>query len=289
MDRYFVFILLALLFGCSEPKKETLLAEADSTSNGTLFIIGGGSRPSELIAELTSLAAFKTGEYGIVLPMSSIEPDSSAWYAIKQFEGHTNAPVVSMFISSETVSDAKLDSIRNAAMIYIPGGDQRRFMDTVRETGLVEAVRKAYANGAVIAGTSAGAAMMSTRMITGDEKRHPEYASTFRDLQNDNIIFDEGLGLIDDIVVDQHFVKRSRYNRLLTAILEHPELIGVGIDESTAAVIRKDSLRTVGVSQVIIFRNTGGVSKKQDDLIGGRDVRLDILLPGESIKLERAD
>jgi len=286
----FQTIVLFILLGCTSANDSVPPAGVEDTSNkGTLFIIGGGSRPPELISELVSLADLEGDGYGIILPMASIEPDSSAWYAVRQFEGHTEAPIIPMFISNETVNPSKLDSVRKAAMIYITGGDQRRFMDTISRTGVADAIRKAYQDGAVVAGTSAGAAMMSSKMITGDEKRHPEYSSTFRHLQNDNIIFDEGLGLIDDVVVDQHFIKRSRYNRLLTAILEFPELTGVGIDESTAAVIANDSLRVVGVSQVIIFRNRIQNSVSKGDLIGGKDLQLDILLPGEMIKLERAD
>ncbi len=119
-----VVLILAILFGCSGVEKDNPGAADNPDPLGTLFIIGGGSRPPELVAELASLSNLSGNAYGVVLPMASIEPDSAAWYAIRQFEGHTSAPIVPMFISEATVTPSKLDSIRNAAMIYITGGSR---------------------------------------------------------------------------------------------------------------------------------------------------------------------
>ncbi|HET6527941.1 MAG TPA: Type 1 glutamine amidotransferase-like domain-containing protein, partial [Balneolaceae bacterium] len=143
----------------------------------------------------------------------------------------------------------------------------------------------AYANGALIAGTSAGAAIMSEIMITGDQKKYPEYTSTFYHLEKDNIITAEGLGLITGVIVDQHFVARARNNRLLTAVMEFPDHIGIGIDESTAIVVDNDKVKVVGESQVLVYRNLSGSAQVQNGKIASKNIRVDIYLPGETFSI----
>jgi cyanophycinase len=286
-------ITLCFLAGCSaeteEKNEETpgLIAENSPTPKGSLFIIGGGSRPENMIAELIDMSGIRQEGYGVILPMSSEEPDSSVYYARMQFSDLGLTNVVGMdFAQGELPDQVRVDSVRNASMIYISGGDQNRFMKIVRGTELEDAIHDAYGSGAVIAGTSAGAAVMSLRMITGDEQKHPDYNATFRHIQPENIVIDQGLGLVTGVIVDQHFVKRSRYNRLISAVLEHPDMLGIGIDESTAVVVRGDSARVIGESQVILLRNKGE-TVVQGELLGSRNIHLEVLLPGDHFRIVR--
>ncbi|MGJ3233986.1 cyanophycinase [Marivirga sp.] len=277
MKRLLFIIITFFSISCQTGQQNEIAVE--ESPKGGLFIIGGGSRPSEMIDQLIKLSDLKNG-YGYVLPMASAD-DSAYYYANKQF-------------SEKGLSDLKdytkggtqlLDSIENAALIYMAGGDQRRLMEVLSAQER-KAIYNAYEKGAVIAGTSAGAAVMSKKMITGDEKKHPEYHPTFRTIEKDNIIFDEGLGLLpDNIIIDQHFIYRSRYNRLLTAVLENPEHIGFGIDESTALYIHNDSATVIGEWQVVSFRNKNQESKSQNGLLGAKNIELNIYLPNEKFKL----
>ena len=258
----------------------------DASRKGKLFIIGGGSRPEAMLNRIVKESGIDTGGYGIVLPMSSSEPDSSAYYATNQFYklGITNVYSLN-FVKDESLKASKLDSIRKAKLIYISGGDQSRFMDIVKGTEIEILIHEAYKKGALIAGTSAGAAVMSKMMITGTELKHPEYASTFRNLESENIETAIGLGLMTNIIVDQHFVKRSRYNRLLTAIIEYPELTGIGIDESTAILVSGNTMEVVGESQVIVFKNPEKSKMTFNDKLGARGIIINLYLPGETFKL----
>ena len=258
----------------------------DASRKGKLFIIGGGSRPEAMLNRIVKESGIDTGGYGIVLPMSSSEPDSSAYYATNQFYklGITNVYGLN-FVKDESPNASKLDSIRKAKLIYISGGDQSRFMDIVKGTEIEILIHEAYKKGALIAGTSAGAAVMSKMMITGTELKHPEYASTFRNLESENIETAIGLGLMTNIIVDQHFVKRSRYNRLLTAIIEYPEITGVGIDESTAILVSGNTMEVVGESQVIVFKNPEKSKMTFNDKLGARGIIINLYLPGETFKL----
>jgi cyanophycinase len=253
-----------------------------SDSKGKLFIIGGGSRPSAMVDRIVKESGIDKEGYGIVLPMSSSTPDSSAYYATKQFYKLGVANVV----KDEKLTASKLDSIINAKLIYISGGDQNRFMDIVGGTKIETLIHEAYKKGALIAGTSAGAAVMSKMMITGSELKHPEYASTFRNIESENIEIKTGLGLITTIIVDQHFVKRSRYNRLLSAIIEYPKLAGVGIDESTAILVSGKTIEVVGASQVIVFRNPSLSKTTFKDKLGAQGIIMSLYLPGEIFTID---
>ena len=159
-------------------------------------------------------------------------------------------------------------------------------MSIVKDTEIEEAIHYAWKNGAMIAGTSAGAAVMSEKMITGNELKYPEYRSTFRVVESENIELSDGLGFITNAIIDQHFIWRSRYNRLFSAVIEHPDLAGIGIDESTAVIVHGNNYEVVGESQVIVFRNSGMSFVEQDGKLGAKNLTLDIYLPGEKFVID---
>lgn len=144
-------------------------------------------------------------------------------------------------------------------------------------------IRDAYKEGAMIAGTSAGAAMMSQMMITGDEYKHPEYTGYFRSIEPDNMEVIEGLGLLRNVIIDQHFIVRMRMNRLMTVIAERPGSIGLGIDESTAVYVHHDLGVVYGLGQIVALENKDSDPYVRDSLLGIRNLRLDIYLPGDTI------
>jgi cyanophycinase len=227
------------------------------------------------------------GGYGVILPMSSAEPDSAIYYARLQFTERGLNNIRGFNFRQDHYPPNWIDSLEKASLIYISGGDQRRFMEITANSPVFQAIHTAYRNGAVIAGTSAGAAVMSKLMITGDEKKHPEYQSTFGSIEADNIIFDEGLGLLPRVIVDQHFIRRSRYNRLLTAILENPEYLGIGIEESTAILTGQDSAEVVGAGQVVVLEVNPEKVKRQNGLLGAEKMTISVYLPGDKFLLRK--
>ena len=262
------------------------LAFSQQDTKGKLFIIGGGSRPSSMVDRIIKESNLDKGGYGIILPMSSAEPDSAVYYAKIQFTKLGVDKLYGLeFAKDEKLTKTKLDSIRSAKLIYISGGDQNRFMDIVKDTDIEKAIHEAYKNGSVVGGTSAGAAVMSKIMITGAELKHPEYSATFKNIEAENIETGTGLGMITNVIIDQHFVKRSRYNRLISAVIEFPEMIGIGIDESTAILINGETAEVVGESQVIVFKNPDHSMQKHNDKLGAKGIIMDIYLPGEIFTL----
>lgn len=232
--------------------------------------------------EMLKTANIHIKDYIIILPMSSEEPDTAVKFAREDFavSGYNN--VVGMNIRNENdLTSERLDSIGKAKLIYISGGDQNRFMEIVGTGKLYEAIHKAFQKGATIAGTSAGAAVMSKKMLTGNSIRYPDYTGDFPTIEHSNIEIALGLGLVEGVIIDQHFIKRQRMNRLITACLENPGNIGIGIDESTAIVVSGKNVKVVGENQVVVIRNPRNSKQKKGSLLGGKGLIVDILLPGD--------
>lgn len=280
-----------ILAGCapSPPNESPNKTSAKSTSvpKGKLFIIGGGKRPPELIQELVTISDIEDSGEVVILPMSSGEPDSSIFYATKQFTdlGIPENRIIGIHFTKDSIDTDRIEQLQHAELIYIPGGSQSRFMETTLHTPIQETIQEAYQNGATIAGTSAGAAVMSEKMITGDEYKHPEYTGNFRTIESHNIILEEGLGLLQNAIVDQHFIRRMRMNRLISVVIENPDQIAIGIDESTAIIVEQNHARVVGLSQVVVIRNSNKELREQNGLLGAYNLELSIKLPGESFTL----
>ncbi|MBE0653900.1 MAG: cyanophycinase [Bacteroidales bacterium] len=252
---------------------------------GSLFIIGGGSRPGEMVQDMIRLSGTDTAGYIAILPMASTEPDTSFYYASRQFREQGIEKILDLRSGTEGLNEDELELLINASMIYIPGGAQAAFMDSVRNTNVFEAIHEAYWRGAMIAGTSAGAAVQSKLMITGDQKKYPVYTGNFETIEANNIVLEEGLGLIESIIVDQHFIRRQRLNRLISVVLENPGKTGVGIDESTAIHVQGDSATVYGVSQVVVLENPSGEVRIMDGLLGGKKLSLSVYLPGDRFRV----
>jgi cyanophycinase len=256
-------------------------------SQGTLFIIGGGSRPASLINEMIDASDLKKGGYAIVLPMASSKPQENTASGVKQLvDNGVSAAVGFHFEKGETPSPSKLDSLKNATLIYITGGSQSRFMDVVEGTAIETAILACFNNGGTITGTSAGAAVMSEKMINGKQALYPDADGGFRVIEKGNTALANGLGLIKTAIIDQHFVKRSRHNRLMTLAMEYPELKCIGIDESTAIIVKGKKARVVGLSQVLVYDGSKGKTKTQGSKLGMEGIKLSVYLDGDTFSIK---
>ena len=274
MKKY-LFFLVFLAFNFTFSQK----------SKGKLFIIGGGSRPDFLVDRMIKEAGLKSGETVAIFPHASEEQDSSFYYAKQQFEKRNLKALDCAFKKDEKLSPSKLDSLKTAKLIYIGGGDQVRFMEIINSNPEVKNLLKsAYQNGKMIAGTSAGAAVMSEVMITGNQLKYKDYENTFDNIEIKNVETKQGLGFIKTAVIDQHFVVRSRYNRLLSLIIENPTYKGIGIDEGTAILVKNGEAEVVGRAKVIVFKNPKQSKKLNGDKLGAQGITLDIYLNGEKFK-----
>ena len=281
MKEIYILTLLVLCACQQNPREPASETPLENSTKGTLFIIGGGARPDEMMQEMIRMANLDDVDYGLVFTQTSSEPDTSYYYLAKQLRQFTQQPLV--LVNDSVFGAALLDSIREASFIYITGGDQARFLTKVPETAQM-AISESYRNGGLIGGTSAGAALMSELMITGDQNLEPEYEPTYSWLQYGNGVYTKGLGLIENVIIDQHFVARSRFNRLISALADTEYSFGVGIDESTALVVRPECCFVSGENQVMVFHRPEMLTKS-NNRIGLRNLRIDAYLQGDTFSL----
>ncbi|MEO5946949.1 MAG: cyanophycinase [Chitinophagaceae bacterium] len=271
------FLFSGLLVFC-QPKHES--------EKGKLFIIGGGDRSPELIKTMIATAQLNSKDHIAILPMSGGEPDTSFHYIKIQLEEFCNNTIANLNFTKEYINNKFwIDSLKKAKLIFITGGQQTRFMEAVNNTPVYDAIQFAYKNGATIAGTSAGAAVMPEYMITGGELTDTVSRATFRKVHPENIELKAGLGLIKSVMIDQHFIIRSRYNRLLSAIEKFPSYICIGIDEATAIIITGNKATVTGESQVIVISDPKNL-KVKNGLIKLSDVRFSLYTAGDTFKLK---
>jgi len=223
---------------------------------GKLFIIGGGERGEELIKTMISESNLTPDDYIMVLPMSSELPVESTEAIAKQFQASGAKHISSINFDRAMTTNLKLvDSVRRAKLIFITGGDQNRFMSIVKDSELYTALHQAYQQGSLIAGTSAGAAIMSEKMITGKPAHSNNDRNPFGQLKHDIVEISEGMGFLKNAIVDQHFIARSRYTRLFSTLASYPKLAAIGIDEGTALLVYKNKATVIGKAQVLVVKN----------------------------------
>ena len=254
-------------------------ASAAPAPERRLVIVGGGERPPEALARFVEWAGGASARV-LVVPWASAEPKESCDALIAELK--VPGPKEVVCAPAEPLDDKGkagpldaasralfLQELAAAGGVFFSGGDQARIMDVLADAELLAAVRRRHAAGAVFGGTSAGAAVMSLRMITGD--------GDFSVIDGDKVVVREGLGLVPGVIVDQHFVKRQRENRLFGLVLKHPEERGVGIEEDTAILVTGGRrAEVVGKGPVLLVD-----AKGKDRLL------ITILRAGQSIDLQK--
>lgn len=281
MNRTFnsTFILLVL---CLAALAES--ACAGPKTKGHLFIIGGGHRSKEMMRQFVDLAG-GTNARVVVLPNASGEPDTAGMEMAEEFRSYGVASADWILMTrEEAMNEASTKRLDGATGIYFTGGDQSRLTAVFVGTPVHKKLRRLYLDGAVVGGTSAGAAVMSKIMITGNELLNKDTANAYISLKKGNIETADGLGFLDGVIIDQHFVRRKRHNRLVSLVLENPKLIGIGIDEATAIIVNPDNtFRVTGTGSVIVYdaRNARSVRAVESGNLAGYHLAMSILVDGD--------
>jgi cyanophycinase len=242
---------------------------------GALVLVGGGGTTPEIVSRTLALAGGRDAIVA-VLPQSSALPGAGESSVKMWLEAGAREAAK---VSFEPAAAARA-ALERATLIWMPGGDQNRFMKAIAGTGLDDVIRARHRAGAVVGGTSAGAAVISAAMITGD--------ADLQSLTAGKTVLGTGLGLWPDVIVDQHFLRRQRGNRLISAVLDRPALVGVGIDEATAVIVRGAAFEVVGRSSVVVVdaRGSAVVTTDPGQLVAGTGLKLAVLKAGMSYSLK---
>jgi cyanophycinase len=253
----------------------------DTQPQGQLMIIGGAE---ETTGECRILREFVRRSGGIkarivVITAASSIPVEVGYEYVEIFERLGAAQVQAIDTRSQEDGNTLelLRIVAQATGIFFTGGDQARIIRSIKDTILEDALHKRYGEGAVIAGTSAGAAVMpDTMIIEGDSDTNPRM---------DAVAMGPGLGFLPGVVIDQHFAQRGRLGRLLSAMLQKPKVLGFGIDENTAIIVNGDRVEVMGEGAVTVVDESGITYNNldrvlQDEPVAVYGVKLHILPDG---------
>ena len=255
-----------------------------------VIIIGGAE---DKTGDRTILKAFfesaggKDAKIGII-PCASREPTlvGNRYYEIFTSMGAKQVQVLDIRYRSECDEERWLNMLRDCSGIFITGGDQLRLYDLIGGTRLMADIKQGLENGKiVVAGTSAGAAIMGEDMIAGGSSGESPNQSL--------VDLTQGLGIVPELLVDQHFHNRNRMARLLSAIAAHPDRLGVGIDEDTSiALTGNGSFEVIGKGAITIvdpgdMTHTSYHSNGETAPISLHNLKVHILRQGDHYDFER--
>lgn len=267
----FWLILLIVLSGCNN--------SSSGKVKGHLIIIGGGSpRPVIAMQKFVELAGGTQARIAII-PMASERYRENGQNYQKEFQalGAKKARAFYILDNQSANSDSTIDSLKSYTGFFFGGGDQNRLLTIFKHTRALQLLQQKYKEGAVMSGTSAGAAIMSKIMITGE--------GNWSVLKKDSTDFDEGFGFISGAIIDQHFTQRERFNRLLSLVIQH-RLMGIGIDERTAIWVKPTGEAEVtGECGVVVLNPQVAVYSPSENWLSAKNIHLSIYTSGESFKI----
>ncbi|HEV2856062.1 MAG TPA: cyanophycinase [Thermoanaerobaculia bacterium] len=254
---------------------------------GTLIIIGGAEKKDPERKILKEVARQANGGKLVVATVATEEPEEvwKEYRKIFQEIGVTKIDHLDVRIREEATSEDRVKILKGAKVVFFTGGDQLKITSQLGDSAVYQTVEKIFQEGGTVAGTSAGASVMSeTMLVTGDAEQSHQIGKM--------LAMAPGLGFIQDVVVDQHFAERGRLSRLLGAIAQNPRYMGMGIDENTAVVVRGDSLEVLGSGAVYVLDGSGStysnLAEKDEDLdktMAVFDVKLHVLSEGNRFNL----
>jgi cyanophycinase len=270
-----VAVLLGPFTACSARTQTAAAGDAAvGPSAGTLIVAGGGRLGPEIVGRFVELAGGRDARV-VVIPTAG-EQDSfpDDWAGLEPFRALGVARLTVLHTRDTAVANsaAFASAIQQATGVWMPGGRQWRLADAYLDTRTVHELFALLQRGGVIGGTSAGASIQPTYMVRGaPEGNHIMMAEGY----------ERGFGFLRDVAVDQHLLARNRQDDLLEVIARYPRLLGIGIDEGTAILVRGDRAEVIGRSRVAFYnaRDANGAAYyflepgDQFDLAARRTVR----------------
>jgi cyanophycinase len=227
----------------------------DNQQRGFIIPIGGGEdkvREMKIHRRFVELSGSEHADIVVIPTASRLDTTGPDYNQI--FRGLGAAQVEFLPITSREDCDnpAFIEMLDRATGIFITGGNQLRLSTILGGPAIAQKIRKRNAAGIPVAGTSAGASIMSEHMIAGGDSNSAP--------RGDAVSLAPGLGLTNAVIIDQHFTERNRLGRLLSAASYNPFLIGLGVDEDTAAFIGPDNVLEVIGSGTVTVVDAGDMS-----------------------------
>jgi cyanophycinase len=253
---------------------------------GPLIIIGGHEDKEGRKTILSEVAKRLNGGKLVVATVASHQPEGY-FDAYKAAFGSLGVEdLVEFYVEerSETLDAEALTCLEGAAGVFFTGGDQLRISSQIGDTPVERRVREIHAAGGVIAGTSAGASVMSDTMLVR--------GSSAESHRIGDLNMAPGLGLLRDAIIDQHFAERGRIGRLLGAVAQNPRVLGIGLDEDTAAIVEGDAFQVIGAGAVYVVdgadvSHSNIAEARPERTLSMCDVRMHVLSAGDRFDLAK--
>jgi cyanophycinase len=273
----------------SAPPRKTDKRDPDRTPRrkpGTLFIIGGSEDKQNTKVILSTLAE-RIGSGRLVISTLASQHGEEVWEVYRKLFtalGVKQIRHLGIGYRDEMAKSPQVDIFDGVTALFFTGGDQLRITTSLGGTKLFERIEEVFNRGGVIAGTSAGAAALSEMMLVGSPGNGAYKVG-------DAFQMVPGLGLVRDVIIDQHFSERGRIKRLLGAVAQNPRLLGIGIDEDTAIIVEgSKQFRVIGSGAVymvdghdLTFTNIAEDSMGRTMSVFG--IKLHVLSQGDSFDL----
>lgn len=208
--------------------------------SGRLLLCGGNKLPKSVLDWFFQAGGAEKGSL-VIIPTASPQSDLgdfSRWTTMWKDYRWQNVSVLHSMESDDAKRFEWIEMLKNANAVWIAGGNQQRLVDRYSNTSVLDELRSLLARGGIVGGTSAGAAIASKVMIAGGLTEPRTQV---------------GWGLLPNLIVDQHFSQRGRFERLRNSIQENPTQLGLGIDEATAVLITTEHLQVMGNGAAYLF------------------------------------
>jgi len=233
------------------PWLEKQLATPPQTSTigparGTLLIVGGGGKDPGIMRKFLELSG---GDKAVIAVVPTAMEGDNFDNETRPAPALRKAGAAKVFVlhtrdKKVADSDEFADSLKQATGVWLDGGRQWRYADSYLNTKTQKALFDLLDRGGVIGGSSAGASIQSSYMVRGAREGNTIMMAPG---------YETGLGFIRDCAIDQHLIKRKRENDLIAVVQKHRHLLGIGIDEDTAVIVRGNNLEVMGSSKVAIY------------------------------------
>lgn len=261
-----------------------------SKSDSTLIAIGGGgfSETADILQAFLGLLKDKRDPQITVMTVATDEPEKAAskYNSLFRANGIKHVSVIDLSEREDAFKESALKRVREADALFFTGGDQLNVTSLLGGTPLHDLIHERITDEFIIAGTSAGAAMMSNSMIvSGRNDTAPQVGG---------VEIAPGMDLLSGTIIDTHFTQRGRHGRLMTAIAHYPQDLGIGIDERTAIMIRGSEFKVLGEGVVTIvdgskMKHSNLPYRHDRELLGLFDVCVHVLPAGYKYNLKKRE
>src|SRR5437899_23832 len=247
--------------------------------HGALVIVGGGRVGPEILTRFFDLAGGRDAPLVVIPTANGADSYPADWSGLKMFKdfGATNITLMHTNDRKEADSEAFVKPLTTARAVWFVGGRQWRLVDSYLHTRTEREIERVLERGGVVGGSSAGASILASYMVRGAR-------------ENNDIMmapgYEEGFGLIKGVAIDQHMLTRNRQDDLEEVVAKHPEVLGIGLDESTAIVVRGQQFEVIGASKIAI--HDGRIVKGAQERNGGKK-KYFFMGPGEKYDLTKLE